>query len=560
MNALFIAALSFVGFILAYRLYGRFIGEKLFVIQRDRETPSHTFEDGVDFVPTKRSILFGHHYTSIAGAGPIVGPAIAVIWGWVPALLWVVFGSILMGGIHDFGALLVSARHQGRSIGDVTKDVVGPTARMLFLLIILFLLLVVLAVFALIIGLLFTMYPASVFPIWFEIPLAIGLGYMIYRRHGSVKLWSILALVLMYATIYLGTRIPVHIPALFGSELTTWVVVLMIYSYIASTLPVQTLLQPRDYINSHELFFGLAVLFIGMLIVHPVIVAPSVNLHPQGAPPILPFLFVIVACGAISGFHSLVSSGTSVKQLNTEGDAQLVGYGSMLLEGVLAVIVLLACTAGFRSFDAWNAHYISWTAADGLGAKVGAFVEGGAYFLAPLGLSHDLAAALIAVVVISFVATTLDTATRIQRYVISELATACRIEPLRRRHPATLVAVGTALLLALSKGRGTGGMILWPLFGTTNQLLAGLTLLVLTIYLAKQGKPVLYTMLPMLFVITMTGWAMLLNFKSFVTNGNGFLAVIGGLVLLLEAWIIVEALRAFSTHRKVRAAVPAPEL
>ena len=560
MNTLFIAVLSSVGFILAYRLYGRFIGEKLFAIQRDRETPSHTFEDGVDFVPTKRSILFGHHYTSIAGAGPIVGPAIAVIWGWVPALLWVVFGSILMGGIHDFGALVVSARHQGRSIGDVTKDIVGPTARMLFLLIILFLLLVVLAVFALVIGLLFTMYPASVFPIWFEIPLAVGLGYMIYRRNGNVRLWSILALVIMYITIYVGTRIPLHLPALLGSKLTTWVVVLMIYAYIASTLPVQTLLQPRDYINSHELFFGLAVLFVGMVIVHPVVVAPSVNLHPQGAPPIFPFLFVIVACGAISGFHSLVSSGTSVKQLDKESDAQLVGYGSMLMEGVLAVMVLLACTAGFRSLDAWNAHYISWTTANGLGAKIGAFVEGGTYFLAPLGLSHDLAAALIAVVVISFAATTLDTATRIQRYVISELATACRIEPLRWRHPATLAAVGTALLLALVKGGGKGGMILWPLFGTTNQLLAGLALLVLTLYLAKQGKPVLYTMLPMLFMITMTGWAMVLNFKNFVTKGDEFLAVLGGLVLLLEVWIIVEALRAFSTYRKTRAAVPAPEL
>jgi len=369
MNSLVVAVFSFFAFILAYRLYGTFISQRLFGIDPSRKTPAHTFEDGVDFVPTRRSILFGHHYTSIAGAGPIVGPAIAVIWGWLPALLWVVFGSIFMGGIHDLGALMVSARHEGRSIGDVTKDIIGPTTRTLFLLVILFMLLIVLAVFALIIGILFTMYPASVFPIWFEIPLAIWLGYMIYKRNANVTLWSLVALVVMYITIYMGTRFPLHIPPILGTELTTWVVVLMIYSYIASTLPVQTLLQPRDYINSHELFFGLGVMCVGLLIAHPTIVAPAVNLHPEGAPSMLPFLFVIVACGAISGFHSLVSSGTTVKQMDRESDAKLIGYGSMLAEGILSVMVILACTAGFASLEKWNAHYINWTAAPGLGAK-----------------------------------------------------------------------------------------------------------------------------------------------------------------------------------------------
>ncbi|HIE57956.1 MAG TPA: carbon starvation protein A [Anaerolineales bacterium] len=550
MNSLVVAALSFFAFILAYRLYGTFISQRLFGVDPGRKTPAHTFEDGVDFVPTRKSILFGHHYTSIAGAGPIVGPAIAVIWGWLPALLWVVFGSIFIGGIHDLGALMVSARHDGRSIGDVTRDIVGSTTRILFLLVILFMLLVVLAVFALVIGILFTMYPASVFPIWIEIPLAIWLGHMIYKRNANVTLWSLIALVLMYITIYIGTRLPLHIPPILGTELTTWVVVLMIYSYIASTLPVQTLLQPRDYINSHELFFGLGVMFVGLLIAHPTIVAPAINLRPEGAPSMLPFLFVIVACGAISGFHSLVSSGTTVKQMDRESDAKLIGYGSMLAEGTLSVIVILASTAGFASLEKWNAHYINWTAAQGLGAKIGAFVEGGASFLSALGIGHSLGAALIAVVVISFAATTLDTATRIQRYVIVELARASGIPWLRRRHPATLVAVGTALLLALAKGGGKGGMILWPLFGTTNQLLAGLALLVISLYLVKQGKPGIFALLPMLFVLGMTGWAMVINLRNFVSEGTWLLAAIGGIVMVLNLWIVVEAIRAFASYRR----------
>jgi len=373
---------------------------------------------------------------------------------------------------------------------------------------------------------------------------------MIYKRNANVTLWSLAALVVMYITIYIGTRFPLHIPPILGTELTTWVVVLMIYSYIASTLPVQTLLQPRDYINSHELFFGLGVMCVGLLIAHPTIVAPAVNLHPEGAPSMFPFLFVIVACGAISGFHSLVSSGTTVKQMDRESDAKLIGYGSMLAEGTLSVVVILACTAGFASLEKWNAHYINWTAAQGLGAKIGAFIEGGANFLSALGIGHTLGAALIAVVVISFAATTLDTATRIQRYVIVELARASGFSWLQKRHPATLVAVGSALVLALAKGGGKGGMILWPLFGTTNQLLAGLALLVITLYLVKKGKPAIYTLLPMLFVLGMTGWAMVLNLGNLASGGNWPLTAIGGIVMVLNVWIIVEGIRAFASYRR----------
>jgi carbon starvation protein len=554
LNSVFLALFAFVGYILAYRFYSKFISEKIFALDPNFKTPAHEFEDNRDFVPTKKYILFGHHYASIAGAAPIVGPAIAVFWGWLPALLWVVFGSILIGGVHDLSALVLSARHQGRSIGDLTEEIVGPRARTLFLLIIFLTLLIIIAVFALVIGVLFIKYPASVLPIWFEVPLAMAIGYMFYRKKGNIHIPSLIALVLMYISIYVGTFLPFKMPALvLGSALVTWVVVLLIYAYFASTLPVWFLLQPRDYINTHQLVFALAVLYLALFIGHPMVVAPAINPNPIGAPPIIPLLFVTIACGAISGFHSLVSSGTTSKQLEKETDARPIGYGGMLFEGVLSTMAIIACTAGFSSMAAWKGHYASWGAAAGLGAKVTAFVEGGAYFVQVLYIPKELALAFVAVVLISFAATTLDTATRIQRYVVQELAKDYDIKFFQRYHPATMVAVITAFLLSVpgyGKGYGKGGLVLWPLFGTLNQLLAGLALLVTSIYLAKKAKPVIYTLVPMIFMLIMTGWAMLINLQSYIAGGKWLVAVIGIITIILEIWLVLEAIYAFRVFKK----------
>lgn len=540
MNALLLAALVYVGFIVAYNTYGKFIGRKILGVSADNITPAHARKDDVDYVPTKREILFGHHFTSIAGTGPIVGPAIGVIWGWVPALLWVVFGSIFMGAVHDFGALLISARHQGKSLGEITKDLVSPTSRTLFLLIIFFCLLIVIAIFAMIIGNLFIGYPSSVFPIWMEIPIAIALGYLVYKKNAKTLWPSIAAVVLMYVTIWLGTFLPFQLPGLIGGNpLLTWVVILLIYGYVASVLPVQTLLQPRDYINGHELLVAMGLLLAGLVITRPAIVAPAVNAAPAGAPAVFPFLFITIACGAISGFHSLVSSGTSSKQLNSEKDAQFIGYGGMLLEGALAVLVIIACTHGLGGLAPWTERYASFAGVNGIRS----FVDGGAQLLAPLGLGVKLAATILAVFVVSFAGTTIDTATRIQRYIVSELAESLKIKPLTNRYAATLVACGTALILALARPDGTGANILWPLFGASNQLLAGLALLMITVYLAKRGKPILYTLIPMVFMVVMTGWGMILNMKNFFVTHNWLLFGLDLAILLLEVWMILEAVR-----------------
>jgi carbon starvation protein len=546
MNALILAIMSLAGFLLAYRFYATFLAEKIFALNPDAETPAHRFEDGVDHVPTLKSILFGHHFASIAGAAPIVGPAIGVIWGWLPAFLWVVFGTIFLGAVHDFGALVVSLRHQGKSIGELTENIIGTRARNLFLLIMFFLLLVVIAVFALVIALMLNWYPVTVIPIACEMVLAVGVGYLIYRTRIGVLIPTIIALIVMYITIYIGVLYPIVLPETFlGSGLTTWIYIILLYSFVASVLPVWLLLQPRDHINAHELFIGMGLMYIGLLILRPEVVAPAVQLHPEGAPPIYPFLFVTIACGAISGFHSLVSSGTTVKQLDNEAHAKAVGYGGMLAEGVLSTMAVIACTAGFASLALWNEHYASWSAAAGLVPKLSAFVDGAGSFVAACGVPPEFAVGIVAVIVVSFAMTTIDTATRLQRYVIGEIGSNYQISSLKNRYIGGAIAVITALALALAKEAGMGGMILWPVFGTTNQLLAALTLLVITMYLMQTKKPVIYTLIPLIFMMITAMAAMVLNIKNYIASENWFLTGIGIAIFVLAIWLVFEAWSAY---------------
>jgi carbon starvation protein len=424
----------------------------------------------------------------------------------------------------------------------------------LFLLIIFLLLLIVVAIFGMVIAIVFDMFPQAVLPIWLEIPIAVWLGHMIYKKGASHTVMSIVAVVIMYITVVVGAYLPLKMPAVMGLDpVVVWVIILLTYAYIASTLPVQTLLQPRDYINSHQLFIALALLTLGVLVAHPIMVAPAADLSPEGAPSMIPMLFVVVACGAISGFHSLVASGTSSKQCDLETSALSIGFGGMLLEGLLAVFVLIACGAGIglgltsdsgilTGTDAFSHHYASWeTASSGLAAKIGAFMTGAANMIEKIGISPKITLTIMGVFVASFAATTLDSATRIQRYIVGELTRSWRMPALSRKHPATMIAVGTAALLAFYNGSGKGALTLWPLFGATNQLLAGLALLVTTVYLARRRMPLYYTGLPMVFMLAMTGWAMLINLNTFLADGNWLLFFIGTITLVLEIWMVVES-------------------
>jgi len=534
-NSLLVMVVTFALYILAYNLYGKKLGSKVFELATKNITPAEKHNDGVDYVPTNKFILAGHHFTSIAGTGPIVGPVLGVIWGWVPALLWVVFGSIFVGAVYDFGALVLSMRHDGRFIGDITGSVVNPRTRSLFFLIIFFCLWIVIAIFAILMANLFVQYPQCVFPIWIEIAIAMGLSWYLYEKKGSLLIGSIVAIVLMYLTIWIGLYIPVALSK------ATWMIIIMIYIFFASTMPVQRLLQPRDYINALELGVAMVLLIVGIIVRPLPIVAPAVVSSPSGAPSMFPFLFITIACGAISGFHSLVSSGTSSKQIDKEPSALAVGYGGMLLEAALATLVIIAVTTGV-SKEAWLTTYANYAKVPTLPT----FAEGGARIVETLGISRAMALNILAVFMVSFASTTIDTATRLQRYVISEFGDSIGQKWLDNKYIAAGFAVVSAYLMAF---RGSANVI-WPLFGATNQLLAGLALLTITVYLAENNKPTQYTMIPMIFMVFMTTWGMVANFRNYVAAGNTLLAVIDGIIIVLEVWMIVEAITVLGRVRQ----------
>jgi carbon starvation protein len=578
-SAIVLLVVGVSAFLTGYHVYSRFIARRIYQLDPDFVTPSHEFEDGVDYVPTNKHVLFGHHFTSVAGAAPIVGPAIAVIWGWLPAFLWVTIGTVFAGAVHDFGTLWISTRHKGRSIGTLTESIVGDRARVLFLLLIFFLLLMVNAVFAVIIANLFMGNPGAVLPVWGSLVVALIVGFLIYRTGAGILLPSLGALAVLYLMIWFGQYVPFELPDLIGfgpteAQLTAaggdaavaaeaanadgqrvgWIIVLFIYTFFASVLPVWLLLQPRDYVNGHQLFVALGIIGAGVIVTNPEVVAPAVNTNlPGDAPSWFPLLFITIACGAISGFHGLVGSGTSSKQLNKDTDARYVGYGGALGEGTLAVTSIIACTAGFAVFvglDGWHTHYGSWASASA--GATAAFVNGVGVLAEGIGIPSRVATIFAAVVVISFAATTLDTSIRLQRYIIGELGVEYRVKLVQNRWVATLVAVVACALLALGLDRGAGGMRIWPLFGTTNQLLAGLSLLIITLFLFRQKRPVWVTIIPMTFLLIMTTWAMILNLRRFAGESQTLLLVVGGAIFVLEIWLLFEAVAAIRRVRGLR--------
>jgi carbon starvation protein len=493
-------------------------------------------------------VLFGHHFTSVAGAAPIVGPAIAVFWGWLPALLWVVLGTIFAAGVHDFGAIVVSVRNRAQNIGTLTSSVINKRSRTLFLLIIFFLLTLVNAVFAVVIGNLLVGTPGAVIPIFAEIPLAILVGQYIYRTRTSALIPSIVGVIALYLLILVGNAVPIELDGIAGSlgigARTLWILIFFAYAFIASAIPVWVLLQPRDYINSHQLFIALGAIFLGLVIGLDRISAPAINDVPEGSPNFFPFLFVTIACGAISGFHSLVSSGTTSKQLDKETDARYVGYMGALGEGSLALGAILATTAGITAVGlSYTEQYPDFGTASA--GAVGNFVQGIAGFTSHLGLPVELGTIFAAVVVISFAATTMDTGVRLQRYIVQEIAEIANIKPLARNiWLATVAAVVIPTALALAPGGGEQGYAfgrLWTLFGTTNQLTAGLALAVIAVWVTRNGRSAVAQLVPLVFLTVMTVWALLLNLRDFVAGGDWILAPLDLAILILALWLIVEA-------------------
>ncbi|WGL16940.1 carbon starvation protein A [Microbulbifer bruguierae] len=548
MSAILLMLLGLGGLAGGYLFYSRYIADRIYRFDPDFITPAHEFEDGVDYVPTNKFVLWGHHFTSVAGAAPIVGPAIAVIWGWLPAFLWVILGTVFFAGVHDSGAVWASVRNRAVSVGSLTGDVVGKRARSIFMIVIFLVLLMVNAVFGVVIAGLLIKNPASVVPIWGAIAVALVIGQLIYRFKFNLALVSLFGVIALYLLIYIGPSVPVSLPESVAglSDGASWILILFAYAAVASLLPVWVLLQPRDYINGLQLFVGLILLYAAVLVGNPEVVAPMINHQvPVDTPPLIPLLFVTIACGAISGFHGLVASGTTSKQLNREPDARFVGYFGAVGEGALALAAILAATAGFATLADWQTVY------QGFGqGGVQAFVDGGATILSNgIGISSAVAGTMLTVMAALFAGTTMDTGLRLQRYIFQEFGEIYGIRWLGRPLPATLMAVTCCILLAFGAGGadGSGGLLIWPLFGTTNQLLAGLTLLVVTVMLVRLKRPVWVTLVPLVFLLLMTVLALLIQLNEFFQKKDWFL--LGLDVVALVAAILV-ALECASALRK----------
>ncbi|EMI60909.1 carbon starvation protein A [Leptospira noguchii] len=647
----------FLVYFLGYKFYSGYISKSIFDLKNIlNDTPAHKLNDGVDYLPTKPIVLFGHHYASIAGLAPVLGPAVAVIWGWLPAMLWVVFGSIFVGCVHDFGALVVSVRNQGKSIGQVAEDLLGHRARSLFHAIIFFLVSLAMGVFVLVLAEMFSAdpstnsvshtitkekksgsittlnesasnhadsnsidlkkkptltnsnqtqnstvtnsetankkvhdhpgeirteekpsirlrshFPEAVIPSAVIMILAVIMGYLHYKKGMNLTPLTVFSVFGTLFSMVLGMQDSVlswtglsHVET--SPSTGTWKYILLFYAFLASVTPVWLLLQSRDYINSFLLYLGIVLIYLGFFTGGILQNFSSFNAEVIRTETIgldlIPFVFITIACGAVSGFHALVSSGTTAKQLDKETDARPIGYGGMIGESLLGLSAVIACTIGFSSSEEWSGFYRSWSGIQGLAPQVGAYIYGTGRFLSQIGIPETFGQGFIALIVISFALTSLDSATRLLRYNIEEIAESTRISWIQtfvgNRYVSSLIAcaaIGFFAFLEIEQDgkKKPAGLALWKLFGTTNQLLAGLALLVVTIFLLKLKKKIKVSFIPMLFVLSVTLWAMIRNFLDFLIgpSPNLLLAAVGGTLIFLTLWLLLEALLTWNRIRKV---------
>ncbi|EPG50441.1 carbon starvation protein A [Leptospira kirschneri] len=654
----------FLVYFLGYKFYSGYISRSIFDLKNGlNDTPAHKLNDGIDYLPTKPVVLFGHHYASIAGLAPVLGPAVAVIWGWLPAMFWVVFGSIFVGCVHDFGALVISVRNQGKSIGQVAEDLLGHRARSLFHAIIFFLVSLAMGVFVLVLAEMFSAdpktslfpsinsasymitkekksgsvttsnhkqisdnvdsnsidlkkkptltnstqaqnstiassesankkvhdhpgeirteekpsirlrshFPEAVIPSAAIMVLAVIMGYLHYKKGMNLTTLTVFSVFGTLLSMILGMQDSVlswtglsHVET--SPSTGTWKYILLFYAFLASVTPVWLLLQSRDYINSFLLYLGIVLIYLGFFTGGILQNFPSFNAEVIRTTTIgldlIPFVFITIACGAVSGFHALVSSGTTAKQLDKETDARPIGYGGMIGESLLGLSAVIACTIGFTSSEEWSGFYRSWSGIQGLAPQVGAYIYGTGRFLLQIGIPEIFGQGFIALIVISFALTSLDSATRLLRYNIEEIAESTRISWIQtfvgNRYVSSLiacVAIGFFAFLEIEQDgkKKPAGLALWKLFGTTNQLLAGLALLVVTIFLLKLKKKIKVSFIPMLFVLSVTLWAMIRNFLDFLTgpSPNLLLAAVGGTLIFLTLWLLLEAVLTWNRIRKV---------
>lgn len=538
MSGMLIMSASIIIFLIAYKFYGNYVSRMLSV-DNDNPTPAHTQTDGMDYVPAKTPVLLGHHFASIAGAGPIVGPIIAAGFGWVPVYFWILLGAIFIGGVHDFSSIMASIRHRGKSIGQVIQDHIGSNGKKFFLIFSWSTLILVVAVFINIVADTFTKTPSSATSSMIFMALALLFGVAIYRFKWPLWLATIVGVSLLFAGIVIGDIYPIQLSK------AVWQWVLIFYIFIASVTPVWILLQPRDYLNSFLLYALIIGGLVGLFFASPALHIPAyTHFSLENIGLLFPILFVTVACGAISGFHSLVGSGTTAKQLDKEGDAKKIGYGGMLIEGVLAVLALLA-VASLTESEFLNFYSHSYF--------VPAFAEGVGRFINSIPLLNiplPLARTFTALAVSAFALTSLDTSTRLARFAFQEFFeksedSKAKSNLVENRYIATLVTVLVGAALTFS-GKSDA---IWPIFGSANQLLAALALLAISVWLVQVGKPFYFTLIPMIFMFAVTLSALIsLFYLNFIVKENYLLSILAVFLFALSVILGIQSSKKFKTN------------
>ncbi len=547
MNSLIIAFILILWLVLGYKIYGSFIEKKVVQADNSRLTPARELRDGIDYTPAKKPLLFGHHFSSIAGAGPILGPLLGVLYfGWLGALLWVALGSIFLGAVHDYTSLMTSVQNKGTSLADISEKTLGPRAKIIFSVFLWLALALVIAVFAVVASRTLVSQPEIVIPTFGLVFIAMIFGWLIYKKGINIIAGTLISLLFLFLLIYLGNMTPIILPAqIIGmSSQNFWFYILIIYSLFASSLPVWFLLQPRDYISTWILFLGLGLGYLGLIIVHPSLNAPAfVSFMSKGGKsweggPLWPMLFVIIACGAISGFHSVVASGTTAKQLPDEASGKLIGYGGMVTEAILAGLVIFIAASALiwdpsRAESQFGFQYLMTSVGD----PIRAFATGYGKLVSSLpGLTLVIGSFFGMVMLNAFVLTTLDTGTRLGRFITTELL-GKKAPVLNNRWIASLVILVFAAIL----GGTEGYKVIWPVFGASNQLVAALALIVVSSYLVSTKRPKKFTVYPAIFMLLTTLGALIYQGYHFFLARRYLLGFLSLILIVLASIIVYDA-------------------
>lgn len=542
MNSLILAVVLIAWLIIGYKVYGGFIEKKVMGADSARTTPARELNDGIDYSPAKKNLLFGHHFSSIAGAGPILGPLLGVLYfGWLGALIWVALGSVFMGAVHDYSSLMTSIRNKGTSLANISSKTISPLTKVIFSVFLWLTLSLVIAVFAVVASQTFISQPEIVIPTFGLIFLAMLLGWLIYRKGVNVPAATVFVLLLLFLFIYLGELFPVVLPAsVFGlSAQLFWFFILIIYSFFASSLPVWFLLQPRDYISTWILFLGLGTGYLGLLLTHPDLDAPAFVSFTSREGPLWPMLFVIIACGAISGFHSVVAAGTTAKQLPDEKSGKFIGFGGMILEAALAGLVIFIAAGAliWSGADVGEPLHFQMLMTPEGGGPIQAFATGYGVLIESIpGLTLMMGMFFGMVMLNAFVLTSLDTGTRLGRFILTELL-GKKVKIFNNRWASS----GFILVFAAFLGGTESYKAIWPVFGASNQLVAALALIIVSSYLVSRKRPTKYTLYPAYFMLITTFGALIYQGYHFFINRSYLLASVSLILIVLACVIIYEA-------------------